>query len=126
MDGFPILFYKVFREVTRAASLDFIHEFQARVTQLGRINYPQVVLIPKKGAKEVGDCRPICLMNGSLKISAKALANRLKAVLPTMIEKYQTGYSKGRSILKVPQLHKKLPIFLSFQKDTSILAQTRL
>jgi len=44
-----------------------------------RLNYASVVLIPKRDeAKEVRNFRPINILNASVKIISKVLANRLR------------------------------------------------
>ena len=49
--------------------------------QLDRLNYAMVVLTPKKDeAKEVGDFRPISVLNASVKMITKVMANRLREI----------------------------------------------
>ena len=68
--------------------------------QLDRLNYAQVVLIPKKGeTKEVRDFRPSRVLNASVKIISKVLANILRDVLGDFIDDHQSGLLKGRSIV---------------------------
>ena len=59
-----------------------------------------ITLIPKKGRDplEVKNWRPICLLNSDYKMLSKALAARLKVVLPDIISKDQTGFVRGRDI----------------------------
>ena len=59
-----------------------------------------VKLNPKKDAEPylIKNWRPISLLNCDYKIAAKAIANRLKQVLPKLIDNDQTGFLKGRSI----------------------------
>ena len=59
-----------------------------------------VKLIPKKDAEPylIKNWRPISLFICDYKIAAKAIANRLKQVLPKLIDNDQTGFLKGRSI----------------------------
>jgi retron-type reverse transcriptase len=46
----------------------------------------------------VGDYRPISLLNNSMKILTKLLANRLQPFMSRLIHKNQYGFIKGRSI----------------------------
>ena len=59
-----------------------------------------ISLIPKKDKdkKFLKNWRPISLLNNKYKIITKALALRVKKVLPTIISPNQTGYLKGRCI----------------------------
>lgn len=67
---------------------------------MDRVNYAQVVLIPKKdNIRTVGDYRPISLVNYYLNIIPKFLASELMSVLQKMIGDYQTGLIQGRYIL---------------------------
>ena len=60
-----------------------------------------MVLIPttRGETKEVGDFRPISVLNVSVKILTKVLANRRKNVLGDIINDHQSGFLKGRCIL---------------------------
>jgi len=59
-----------------------------------------VVLNPKKReAKKVGDFMPFSVLNASVKILSKMLANRLIGVLGEMIKDHQSSSLKSRSTL---------------------------
>lgn len=53
---------------------------------------------PKEGKDPPAPCsyRPISLLNTDIKILARVLANRLKPILPTVINPDQTGFIAGR------------------------------
>ena len=129
-DGLPAEFYKIFWNDIA----DFL---------LGSINYAYktgllsvsqkrgiVKLIPKKDAEPyyVKNWRPISLLNCDYKLATKAVANRLKQVLPKPIDNDQTGFLKGRFIMENIRLidsvsnftaAKNIPgllVFLDFEK----------
>ena len=55
------------------------------------INHTFLTLIPKnQGATEFGDFHPIALCNTIYIVLTKALANRLKTVIPSIISDEQT------------------------------------
>ena len=59
-------------------------------------------LIPKKDTElyYVKNWRPISLLNCDYKIAAKVTANRIKQVLANLISNDQTGFIKGRFIVR--------------------------
>jgi hypothetical protein len=63
------------------------------------INGSHIVLVPKKdNPSRVGDFRPISLLNSSVKLLTKILANRLQKVILQVIHKTQYGFIKERNI----------------------------
>lgn len=63
------------------------------------INHTIFTLIPKKSdCDSMSDYRPISLCNILYKIIAKALATRLKKLLPKLISENQNGFTPGREI----------------------------
>ena len=64
------------------------------------LNYSYVTLVAKKeNPKCMNYFRPISLLNTSIKIITKLLANRLQRVIPQIVHDNQHGFIKGKSIL---------------------------
>lgn len=58
-----------------------------------------ITLLPKKSPPlTVSDYRPIYLLNMSIKLVTKILANRLQKVITNLIHKNQYGFIKRRTI----------------------------
>lgn len=57
------------------------------------LNHTFVVLIPKvRKSVHMKDLRPISLCNVSYKVISKVLANRLKSILPLIIDSSQSAF----------------------------------
>ena len=99
-DGLPAEFYKVFwKDVssTLISALNYAYETgKLSITQRRGI----IKLIPKKDAEPffIKNWRPLTLLNSDYKIAAKSIANRLKPLLPDLINYDQTGFIRGRFI----------------------------
>jgi hypothetical protein len=75
-------------------------------------------LIPKHdNAVKVLDFRPITLLNTSIKVMTKLLANRLQREMPRLIHKNQYGFLKARTILRLFSLVFAIPTPLSSVKE---------
>ena len=59
-----------------------------------------ITCIPKgdKNRKQLKNWRPIFLLNSSYKLVSSCIANRIKPILPYVIESQQKGFIKGRNI----------------------------
>ena len=129
-DGFTCEFYKFFWDYVKQnviASINYgFEKRQLSICQRRGI----ITLVPKKDKPTnlLGNLRPISLLNKDYKIATKAIAKRLEAVLPLLINADQTGYIKGRYIGENVRLisdiisytaAKNLPglaVFLDFEK----------
>lgn len=75
------------------------HDFHNRNICLQSINGSLITLVPKHdNAIKVSDYRPISLLNSSVKILTKLLANGLQVQLPKLIYINQYGFIKHRCI----------------------------
>jgi retron-type reverse transcriptase len=74
---------------------DFFHH-QA---DLKSINHSYITLVPKKDNPEkVNDFRPISLLNSSINMVTKLLANRLQTLAMEIVHENQYGFIKGKTI----------------------------
>ena len=99
-DGFTVEFFKFFWKkigifVVRALNASFKKGEMSSVQKEGMIT-----CIPKgdKPREYVQNWRPISLLNVVYKIGSTCIANRLKTVLPTLINEDQTGFIRNRYI----------------------------
>jgi hypothetical protein len=98
-DGFNTNFLKKCWPVISQDFYDLCEQFYQGDVCLRSINGSFIVLVSKKeNAQLVGDFRPISLLNNSMKIITKLLANRLQTVMTSLVHKNQYGFIKGRSI----------------------------
>ena len=131
-DGLQAEFYKAFwRDISSFLISALNYGFDSghlSVTQRREV----VKLIPKKDAKLyfIKNWRPVTLLNTDYKIAAKAIANRIKLVLPNFINHDQTGFIFERQFyrrkyqthrLYYPIRHRKknipgLLLFIDFEK----------
>jgi hypothetical protein len=74
-------------------------DFYHHRADLKSINHSYITLVPKKDNPEkVNDFRPISLLNSSIKMVTKLLANRLQPLAMEIIHENQYGFIKGRTI----------------------------
>ena len=99
-DGFPAEFLKFFWTDFKSIYYRMILESLNNGSLPLTLREGIICLIPKphKPRDDINSYRPITLLNGSYKIIASVLANRLKKVIPTIIEKDQTGFVTGRFV----------------------------
>ena len=99
-DGFTVEFFKMFwgkidEFVVRALNSSF-RKGELSCTQREGI----ITCIPKgdKPREFIKNWRPISLLNVVYKIGSSCIANRIKTVLPKLINEDQTGFMSGRYI----------------------------
>ena len=99
-DGFTVEFFKFFfidigPFLVRSVNEGFL-EGQLSISQ----RQGSITCIPKEGKPKrfIKNWRPISLLNTAYKIASACIANRLKHVLPNVINECQRGFMKGRYI----------------------------
>lgn len=99
-DGFSVEFFKFFWKDLK----HFIHESIKRAFERNEMSNTQkegiITCIPKgnKPREYLKNWRPICLLNVIYKMSSGCIANRIKNILPKIINEDQTGFIKNRFI----------------------------
>jgi hypothetical protein len=98
-DGFNTDFVKKCWSVIKQDFYELCEAFHQGQVSLQSINGSLITLLPKvDGPRRVSEYRPISLLNTSIKIITKLLANRLQKVILGLIHKNQYGFIKGRTI----------------------------
>lgn len=98
-DGITIEFIRKFWPKLYKDFHKIMADFHSNGTIPNGLNSSFITLIPKtKQPKLVTDFRPISLINCSLKILLKVMANRLRKVIPNIVLEEQSSFMKGRNI----------------------------
>jgi hypothetical protein len=98
-NGFNLDFMKTCWNVIKPELYDLCARFFNHDICLQSINGSYITLIPKiDNPVRVGDFRPISLLNNSIKLPTKLLANRLHIVILKVVHQNQYGFIKGRII----------------------------
>lgn len=73
--------------------LSFLQEFNTNSSLVGGLNSSFITLVPKTdNPSGIQDFRPISLINSTYKILSKVLSNRMKIVLPDVIDTAQSAF----------------------------------
>ena len=101
-DGLPCEFYKVFwNDLVEILLNSLNYSYDIRKLSISQ-RRGIIKLIPKKDAELnlIKNWQPLTLLNCDYKIATKAIASRIKVVIPTLISDDQTGVIKGRFIVE--------------------------
>ena len=97
--GFNGLFLKKCWPIIKESFYTLCDDFFAGNLDLESINNSFITLVPKVNNPEiVNDFRPISLLNTSIKLLTKILAERLQAIILQIIHANQYGFIKSRTI----------------------------
>lgn len=98
-DGFNVNFFLSSWDIVGPDFLKAVHFFFSASRLTKGINSTALALIPKcPNPSSMADFRPISCCNTIYKCIAKIISNRLKEVLPHIIDTAQSAFVKGRSI----------------------------
>ena len=98
-DGMSPLFYQNFRNLADNDVTKTVLKFLNSASLPEHLNHTFITLIPKRKNLEYAfEFRPISLCNVLYNIFYKVLANRLKIILPKIITKHQSAFTKSRLI----------------------------
>ena len=99
-DGFPSEFFKVFWRQLGGFVLRSLNEGFRKGEMSNTQREGVVVCLPKteNDRDRIKNWRPITLLNTVYKIGSSAIADRLKTILPKIINEDQTGFVKNRFI----------------------------
>ena len=130
LNNMPPLFYQNYWQIVGNDVTQPILNFLNTATLPSHLNHRNVTLIPKvKSPELIFEYRPISLCNILYKIFSKVLANRLKKVLPNIITKHQSAFTKSKLIsdnilvafetLHSMQKHKENDNYMAIKVDMS-------
>jgi hypothetical protein len=98
-DGFNGLFLKKCWQYIKGDFYFLCSQFYDGHVNLECINTSYITLVPKMDSPQtVNDYRPISLMNISLKLITKILADRLQLVILRLVHQNQYGFIRSRTI----------------------------
>jgi len=98
-DGFNNEFLKKCWPIIKLDFYNLCNAFYEGNVCLQSINGSLITLIPKsEGANRISEFRPISLLNSSIKLITKILANRLQPLITKLVHANQYGFIKSRTI----------------------------
>ncbi|GJT41078.1 reverse transcriptase [Tanacetum coccineum] len=98
-DGMPALFFQKFWVSVGPTIVNMVSSFFESGVLPPNINKTLITLIPKVSKPEsLKDLRPISLCNVLYKIISKVLVNRIKPILPRIIQENQSAFVSDRVI----------------------------
>jgi hypothetical protein len=98
-DGFNGMFLRKSWQIVKYDFYSLCEKFFNGTTNLECINNSYITLVPKVSNPEtVSDYRPISLLNISLKLLTKILADRLQLVILKLVHSNQYGFIRTRTI----------------------------
>lgn len=98
-DGLPALYFQKYWHIVGQDVSQLVMDILNNNRDPGDINSTHIILIPKcKNPASPKYFRPISLCNLGMKMVSKTLANRIKKILPDIVDDGQSGFISGRLI----------------------------
>ncbi|KAL3694948.1 hypothetical protein R1sor_008599 [Riccia sorocarpa] len=99
LDGITAEALRLVWTLVRKDCIDMVQEYWVRGALTEQTRTAVIKLLPKNDNTHLlKNWRPLSLMGLTYKILAKILANRIKPLMPKLVDKLQTGFIKGRNI----------------------------
>ena len=96
-DGIPFEYYKEYPEIMAPKLTELANYVMAGNLLPFSMTQVSILLIPKKSSSHhINNYRPISLIDASSRIISKAMLNRLKPHLDTILHHSQSGFTPGR------------------------------
>lgn len=100
-DGYPAEFFTGNWKSVGRDMIEAVKEFLTSGELLQQWNATILTLVPKKAnANRLKEFRPISCCNTVYKVASKLLANRLKALLPSLVSNAQSAFVPGRLLVE--------------------------
>ena len=123
-DGFNFFFIKSNWEIIGKDVVKAILFFHSSGFLLRGCNASFITLVPKKAnPSELNEFRPISLVCCIYKILSKVLANRLRKVLPSVIDVNQSAFLEGRGLLDSVLVANETVDFLKKEKKSGLMVK---
>ena len=98
-DGFNGIFFKKCWHIIKEDIYQLCNDFFTGRVSLQAINSSFITLVPKCSHPVTpSDFRPISLLNSTLKLITKLMADKLQGIIISLIHKNQYGFIKSRTI----------------------------
>ncbi|KAL7587442.1 hypothetical protein Lser_V15G40495 [Lactuca serriola] len=121
-DGYTFKILKANWDVISGDIIRFVKYFESTGSIAPGCNSSSITLIPKvNDPLSLGDYRPISLIGCMYKVVANLLANRLKQVIDSVVDKVQSAYIQNRFILDGPLIINELLSWAKQQKKKIFL-----
>jgi hypothetical protein len=100
-DGFTNEFFKKYADDLKIELTELFQQLFDHRANLSGMNLAYITLLPKcQTPLQITDYRPVSLQHSIPKLFAEVLSNRLQVKIKQLVDPMQSGFIKGRSIIK--------------------------